>query len=168
MASKRIDSVLVFKYKTCILHPEPGSHMVNPPYRVQVLERVLSILDLVGRTESNLTAAELSRRLGLNKSTGHRLIAVLETHGYLHKDPQSGKYGLGLKLVELGTRAAGRMDLPGIAQTHLERLAAATGETAHIGVLQDDMVLSIAHAQSGRTLRAPVTIGQRSPATFRP
>src|SRR5258706_10998829 len=103
-------------------------------YRVQVLDRALSILDVLA-TENQLAPAAISARIGLHKSTVHRLLSVLECNEYFYRDPMSGPYSLGLRLIELGTRASARLDLSVLARPMLDRLTQETGETAHIGIL---------------------------------
>src|SRR5262249_14376168 len=110
-----------------------------------------------------LGPSEVSERMGLHKSTVHRLLQVLERHRLIEKIAQNGKYRLGLKLFELGSKAVAQLDLRGRARQYLERLVLETGETAHICVLDGDRMLSIANVESPRTLRTPSTVGHRTP-----
>jgi len=74
----------------------------SPRYRIQVVDRAFAILELLANQNSNAGVAEISKQLGLNKTTTHRLLKVLEHHGYVEKNGPDGKYGLGSKLFELG------------------------------------------------------------------
>jgi DNA-binding IclR family transcriptional regulator len=132
-------------------------------YRVQVLERALGVLDVLAG-QDQLAAGEIASRLSLHKSTIHRLLAVLETKGYVDRGTANGKYSLGMKLIELGTRASSRLDLSELAGPVLDRLMERTGETAHIGILSQGAVVSIADSESYKTLRTPSTVGRRNPA----
>jgi len=136
---------------------------VDSPYRVQVLDRALGILDLLADESLELGPSEVSELMGLHKSTVHRLLQVLERHRLIEKIAQNGKYRLGLKLFELGSKAIAQLDLRGCARRYLERLVLETGETAHICVLNGDRMLSIANVESPRTLRTPSTVGRRTP-----
>lgn len=143
---------------------KPASTAQASLYRVQVLERTFCILNAFaenGGTE--LGGAELSARLGLHKSTVHRLLTVLERNRYLEKNPISGKYRLGWKLIELGMHAVSRLDLSEIARPQLERLVEETGETAHMGILRQGEMISVANVESRKTLRTPSTVGRRTP-----
>ena len=133
-------------------------------YRIQVLDRVFGILNLLASENSELTIAKLSSRLQLHKSTGHRLVAVLERNRYIERNPANGRYRLGLRLAELGMEAIARLDLREVARPELERLVEETGETAHLGVLREGKVTSVAHVESRHTLRTPVTVGHQAPA----
>lgn len=136
----------------------------NSPYRVQVLDRVLRVLEILANAESALTLVELSTRLGLPKSTVLRLLMVLESHRFVEKDLQSGAYRLGLKLFELGSKAIAQSNLGDRAKPHLRRLVFTTEETAFVCVLDDGEVLSLEQVESSRTVRIPATIGWRAPA----
>ncbi len=135
-----------------------------PPYRVQVLDRAIAILELLADRSTALGLAEISRQLGLNKTTAHRLLSVLEHHRFVERNGADGHYSLGSKLFELGSRAVSRLDLLQRARPFLRRLVDETGETAHLAVLRQGEVLSLANVESPRTLRTPSTVGRRSPA----
>jgi IclR family transcriptional regulator, KDG regulon repressor len=139
------------------------SEIKDSPYQVQVLDRALGILDLLANGSPELGPSEISERTGLHKSTVHRLLQVLERHRLIEKKAQNGKYCLGLKLFELGSKAVAQLDLRERARPYLERLVRETGETAHICVLDGDRMLSIANVESARTLRTPSTVGHRTP-----
>jgi DNA-binding IclR family transcriptional regulator len=136
---------------------------LDPTYRVQVIDRVFQILDLLAETKSELGATELAQRLQLHKSTVHRLLVTLERHRFLQKNPDNAKYGLGWRLFELGALAVSRVDLLGMARPHLEALVKRTGETAHLGVVAGGELISIASVETNRSLRLPGTVGRRSP-----
>jgi DNA-binding IclR family transcriptional regulator len=132
-------------------------------YRVQVLDRTVGILQALADAHTDLGPAEIAQRLSLHKSTIHRLLASLERYGYIRRQPATGKYGLGLTLFELGSRAVARLNLHGYAQPLLEELVAATGETAHLAVMDRGQMVSVVIAESARTVRTPATVGRRTP-----
>lgn len=134
------------------------------PYRVQVIERAVDILQVLADDSRELGAGEVAERLSLHKSTIHRLLMVLDRHRLIRRNSETGKYALGLRLFELGSRAVSGLHLREQAQRFLEQLARETGETAHICVLDRGEMLSVAHADGPRTLRIPATVGRRSPA----
>jgi len=140
-----------------------GVKVVDSPYQVQVLDRALGILDLLAGESPELGPSEVSEGTGLHKSTVHRLLQVLERHRLIEKIAQSGKYRLGLRLFELGSKAMAQFDLRERAKAYLKRLVLETGETAHICILDGDRMLSIANVESPRTLRTPSTVGHRTP-----
>ena len=136
----------------------------RPTYRVQVLERAVDILQVLSEDSRELTAGEVADRLSLHKSTIHRLLAVLDQHRLIRRNADTGRYALGLRLFEFGTRAVRGLRLRDQAQPHLDQLARETGETAHICVLDRGDMVSIAYAEGPRSLRMPATVGRRTPA----
>lgn len=132
-------------------------------YRVQVLDRAFGVLDLLAHRNSEVGASEISDHLGLHKSTVHRLLMVLEQHRLIERNSVNGKYWLGLKLFELGSKAVARLDLLERAKPFLESLVAKTGETAHICVFDKDEMVSLANVESPQTVRTPATVGIRTP-----
>lgn len=106
---------------------------------------------------------DLCERINLHKSTVHRLISVLEQSRFVEKTA-SGRYRLGLKLFELGSRAVAGLDLRERARPHLERLAFETNETVHLCVLDEGEALYLDKVEPDRSVRLSSAIGRRNPA----
>src|SRR5713226_9765344 len=66
------------------------------------VERALGILEVVSQRSDGLTNSEISRKLGIPKSTASYILRCLERRRYLHRDAGDGKYRLGLKILDLG------------------------------------------------------------------
>ena len=144
-------------------------HVARPrssaaPYRVQVLDRALAILDVLGSRQGNGSLPELCAALKLHKSTVHRLMMALERHSLVDKDPQTGGYRLGLRLFELGSKAIGALDLGQHAQKYLIRLQHETEETVNLGLLDQGQILYAAKIEPEKNLRMAVHVGHRYPA----
>lgn len=133
-------------------------------YRVQVIDRAAAILQVLADAPADLAPVDIAGRLHLHKSTIHRLLMVLEQHRFIRKNAGDGKYALGLKLFELGSHAAKGLTLREHAPPFLARLVRETGETAHVGVLDDGDMLSIANVEGPRALRMRSAVGRRTPA----
>jgi IclR family KDG regulon transcriptional repressor len=112
-------------------------------YQVQALDRTFAILDVLAKSKQLLGPTELGKRLSLHRSTVHRLLAVLERHRYVERDIETAKYRLGLKLVELSSFALPQFEFERSAKPYVDKLAAHTGEAAHMGVLCSGEVMSI-------------------------
>src|SRR5882757_7077860 len=138
--------------------------MRHAPYKVQVIDRVLALLEILAANGPAMTLAELARRVDLPKSTALRLLAVLQRHRFVERESSTGDYRLGLKLLELGSQAAAQFDFGDRAQPCLDRLMSSTGESVYLSVLDGAEVLAIARAESARTVRVPLTAGLRTPA----
>lgn len=130
----------------------------------QTVIRAFQVLDEFTTGEKELGVRELSRRMGLPKSTIHRLLSSLQAVGALEKNPETDKYYLGLKLFELGSVVAAHRGFQDRARQHLEALVAATGETAHLAVLDSDgYALVVDKVASTRTVMVGGAIGVRRP-----
>jgi DNA-binding IclR family transcriptional regulator len=134
------------------------------PYQIQVLDRALALLEVLSHQGPDLTLAQLSEMLKLHKSTAHRLIMVLERHRLIEKNSTTGRYRLGLKLFELGTKAIGQLDLRERSRPFLERAVLHTGETGHLCVYDDGEVVYLDKIEPDRSVRLTSSVGRRNPA----
>jgi len=132
-------------------------------YKVQVLDRAVQILDVLAAAKSPLGPADLASAVGMHRSTVHRLLQVLERHRLIRKETEDAKYALGMRLFELGTQVVTQVDLARRAVPFLRRLADATNETAHICVRSGSDMVSIANVEGPWALRAPASVGRRTP-----
>ena len=128
----------------------------------QTLLRGLDVIDAVAAGPVKL--GDLAARLGLTRSTTHRLASALTDRRYLSFAPQSG-YSLGPKLLELGFRARDELDLTRVAAPHLERLALLTEDTVHLGVLDRGRVLYLDKVPGTRRINISSRIGEVQPVT---
>jgi DNA-binding IclR family transcriptional regulator len=112
----------------------------------------------------DLSLGELSSKLELHKSTVHRLIMVLERHKLVERNSANGRYRLGLKLFEFGTKAVAKLDLRGRARPVLERLVLETSETVHLCILDDTEVVYLDKVEPARSVRMASSVGRRNPA----
>jgi len=131
---------------------------------IRAVERAAAILKAFSPTSPSLGVTELARRLGLHKSTIHRLLATLEHEGFVVQDAEGGRYRLGLQLFELGSLVINSMELQKIARSYLEEVHRACGETVHLAILDEGEVVYIDKIESTRQLRMHSLIGRRSPA----
>jgi len=126
----------------------------------QTLLRGLDVLEAVASGCTEL--ATLSLRLGIARTTTHRLAAALVERRYLNFVPREG-YSLGPKLLELGVRAQRDMPLRQIARAHLERLAEHTQDTVQLGILDCDEVLYLDKVPGNRRFDIRSGVGDRYP-----
>jgi DNA-binding IclR family transcriptional regulator len=126
----------------------------------QTLIRGLDVLEAVAGGATNLVA--LAEALDLNRSTTHRLAATLVGRRYLSFTPRVG-YALGPKLLELGFKARAQMSLPRVSREHMETLAAGTGDTVHLGILDGPRALYLDKIPGSRRVEISSRIGERQP-----
>ncbi|HVY86340.1 MAG TPA: IclR family transcriptional regulator [Caulobacterales bacterium] len=132
------------------------------PSGSQTLLRGLDVIDAV--KEGPITLADLAAKLGLTRSTAHRLAAALIERRYLTFAPRLG-YQLGPKLLELGSLAQRQTDIVQVARPHLENLALLTGDTLHLGVLDGDRALYLDKIPGRRRVEISSRVGDRHPLT---
>src|ERR1700676_5122583 len=142
----------------------PQSKTTDSPYKVQVLDRALAALAILAKSSSDCSLAELCPALKLHKSTVHRLMMVLEQHRLVVKNPDTGRYRLGLRLYELGSRAIDGLDLRGRARPYLDRLQDEFGETVFFCILDEGQVFYVEKVESQQSIRTACTVGSRATA----
>ena len=142
--------------------PQSKTHV--SPYRVQVVDRALAALDVLAKRSSECSLVELCRELDLHRSTVHRLMMVLEQHRLVDKNPETGRYRLGLKLFELGSKAIASLDPRRHARPYLDRLQRELGETVFFCILDDGQVFYLDKVESQQSIRTACTVGSRAPA----
>lgn len=112
--------------------------------RVQSVTRAAAILQVLAVEEAPTSLGDLATAVGLAKTTTHGLVQTLCDVGFVEQDPVSGGYLVGLGLLELSTRSVDVHELRSRALNWTDALAARSGQSAQVGVLDDDAV-RIAH-----------------------
>ena len=100
------------------------------------LHSVLTALDVLDcfSQDEELGISEVARRIGVAKSTAHRLLTTLCARGMAEQNPETGRYRLGMKLFTLGQLAASRSHMRLAAMPLLAELRKRTGDTIHLAI----------------------------------
>lgn len=128
----------------------------------QTLLRGLDVIEAAA--DGPIVLADLAARLGLTRSTTHRLATALVERRYLALLPRQG-YVLGAELLRLGFMAQRQTDLVQLARPHLEALSLATDDTVHLGVLDDERALYLDKISGRRRIEISSRVGDRQPLT---
>ncbi|MDR3565863.1 MAG: IclR family transcriptional regulator [Negativicutes bacterium] len=104
------------------------------PYIVASVDRAVEMLMLLGKHQRDMGVTELSRLLGVQKSTVHSLLQTLLLRGFV-RQTDSGRYALGFGLIRLGEACASQLDLRTVARPLMSELAEETQEIALLAVL---------------------------------
>jgi IclR family acetate operon transcriptional repressor len=131
---------------------------------VAAIERAVSLLDALAEGATELGTNELARRTGLSASTASRVLATLAAAGLVEHVPGSGRYRLGVRLVQLGNAALARLDLRALARPHLQALVEATGETATISLPGEPDAVTVEFVQSPSSVQSVAQLGRPSVA----
>jgi len=123
-------------------------------------ERTLGITELTDRVSTYLEG------IPMDKSTVYRFLVSLIDLGFVYQDPQTEKYGLTLKLFEIGMSVLERLELWREAEPIVEEIARVTGETVHLATLDGDELVYLGKVESTRTLRVSMMsrVGRSAPA----
>ncbi|MBD8500721.1 IclR family transcriptional regulator [Paenibacillus arenosi] len=127
---------------------------------VRAVERALDIL-MCFKDAHDLSLTEISGRVGLNKSTVHRLLATLEEKGFLLRD--GDKFRLGYSVWELAANLTQVDDAAQLLLPEMERLRDQLGETISLYVRDGNDRIRIQAVQSNQAIRRVAPIGVRLP-----
>ncbi|MFF1832749.1 IclR family transcriptional regulator [Streptomyces sp. NPDC058231] len=132
---------------------------------VPAVTRALDVLELFLQSDGTLSAPEVTRRLQLPRTTVHELLTTLAARSYLVTVPgQPGRYRLGVRTYQLGSRYAEQLDLAAEGQQVAREVAETCGETVHVAILEDADVIYIAKVDSTHAVRMVSAAGRRLPA----
>ncbi|MEV0112705.1 IclR family transcriptional regulator [Streptomyces sp. NPDC050844] len=132
---------------------------------VPAVTRALDILELFLEGDGTLSAPEVTRRLQLPRTTVHELLTTLAARSYLVQIPdQTGRYRLGVRAYQLGSRYAEQLDLAAEGQQVAREVAETCDETVHVAVLEDTDVIYIAKVDSTHAVRMVSAAGRKLPA----
>ena len=124
--------------------------------------RVFAILGAIGDS-GQIGISELSQRLGMSKTTVHRVVQTLKALGYVTQEIETERYRLTIRLFELGAKALESVDLVREADVEMRRIGAVTREAVHLGAFDEDAIIYIHKIDADYGLRMQSRIGRRNP-----
>lgn len=132
---------------------------------VNSLFKGLRVLEAFSAERSEMTLSEVGAAADLDPGTAFRMLNTLVMLGYVDRIPESRRFRLTLKVVDLGLHAIGRSDLREIARPILRSLVGEISEAASLGVLEGGDVLYIERVRAGLTrMGVDIRIGTTIPA----
>lgn len=132
--------------------------------RLSSVANAIRLTKAFSEHEYEMGISALAQRLGLAKSTVHRLATTLVEYDILEQNRETGKYRLGLALFELGTLVRRKMDAVSESRDQMHALVEMTGETVQLAVLDHLSVLYIRIRESRQAVRMSSSVGARAPA----
>lgn len=137
----------------------------QPAFRlVGAVQRAFAVVDALADADGELGTNEIARRTGINPSSVSRLLATLVEAGVVEHVPDSGRYRLGLRLLQLGNVVLARLDLRQVARPHLQALVEATGETATLSAPGEPDAVTVDFVQSPSQVQSVARLGRPSVA----
>ena len=135
-----------------------------PSGRLSSVTSALLVLKVFSQAEAELGISSIAKRLGLAKSTVHRLAVSLASEGFLEQNPDNGRYRLGLSLFELGTLVRRRMDVSNLGLPLLGALRDQTQESVHLAILAQTSIMYLYNGESTQAIGTRSYLGARKPA----
>jgi DNA-binding IclR family transcriptional regulator len=149
---------------------EEGFYMRNDqlrqtraPERPSSIEKAIDVLFCFDIQRSQLRLVDISQRLGLHKSTAHRLLSMLKKKGLVVVDPTTQLYSLGPALVELAWIVLRQQDLRSICRPYMEQLRQSTNETVSLNIRMGDRRVCVEELQSNQEIKYSQTFGLTAP-----
>ncbi len=134
-----------------------------PDYAVPALEKALDILEVLADWPEPLSQLEIAQAVDRSPSQIFRVLTTLERRGYLSRDAQSGAYSLSLRLFDLSHRQEPLRSLTDAALGPMRELAAATGQSCNLSVLESGGVRVVAQVESPADFGYRVRVGALFP-----
>lgn len=125
--------------------------------------KAAAIINYLADQEGSRSLSQISSALGYPVSTTYRLAASLKAERFVEQDPLTKKYGIGLRLFEIGLSNNYYKLLAKRAGPVLQEVAEKTGESANLAVLAEGQIVYIAQRHSRQIMKTFVQLGKRSP-----
>lgn len=130
--------------------------------RIQVIDRAVALLDAIARYPHPVSLKVLGAETGLHASTTHRILASLIQNNLVSRDT-GGRYGLGVRLLQLGSRLYNKIDLRAVALPVMESLRDRLGESVNLTIREGDEVVYVEKATPNRMMHVQQLVGSRAP-----
>ncbi|GCD97747.1 transcriptional regulator [Embleya hyalina] len=138
---------------------QPG----RPAGLIGAVDNVLRLLRLFEDHEM-VRVNQVSRDMGLSRSTVHRMLVTLAHHRFVEQEPLSRAYRPGPALIEIGLSVVGRIDVRAVSHDALTRLRDETGETVHLAHLRGPEAVYVDSVESAHAMRTGSRVGWTLPA----
>jgi len=142
---------------------KPEQTNENSQISIQVIERMISLLDALAQYPDPVSLKELSTVTGLHPSTAHRILNDLVVKRFVDR-AEAGSYRLGMRLLELGNIVKSRLNVREAALDFMRALHRKTHQTINLSVRQGDEIVYIDRSFSERSgMQVVRAIGGRAP-----
>jgi IclR family KDG regulon transcriptional repressor len=131
---------------------------------VRAVDRALDVLLCFTNQTPELTMTQIAEQVGIHKSTAHRLLATLENKRFIQRDPETGIYRLGIRLLQMAYLTLEQNDLRRLAAPFMHYLCDQYEENIDLTVLDDTDVVFINIFEGPHRVKLAAAIGQRLPA----
>jgi IclR family KDG regulon transcriptional repressor len=144
--------------------PQAPAKRATPAGSLSSVRSALQLMQVFSVEETELGISALAKKLGVAKSTAHRLAVTLAAEGFLEQNQENGRYHLGLALFELGALVRRRMDVSTLGLPLLGALRDATQESVHLAMLAQTSIMYLYNLESSQAVGTRSYLGMRKPA----
>ena len=130
---------------------------------IQVIDRALDILEILSIEKDGLGVTEIGNRIGLHKSTVHRILSAMAERGYIEKISGKGIYKIGLKFIEISSVYLNNIELKTEARSYLWELTSKLNQVTHLAILDGVDAVYIEKVDVLNNIRLYSQIGRRIP-----
>ena len=121
----------------------------NPIQGNKNIHELASLFSLFSSSQTGeKSASEICNELGMYPSKASRILGALESEGFMEKNPESGKYRIGIRFLELGMIYITNFPLRKIVRPHLEQMAKETKLTASMAILRGKRIICVERLQN--------------------
>jgi IclR family KDG regulon transcriptional repressor len=128
-------------------------------YTVPAVDRAVRILLMLSDGTQGMTLAEIAAATGWHKSSVHKILITLDSHGFLERDESTKRYSPGIELMRCGQSLLKSMQANHSAKIFLKELADYSGETATLAVVRGKRIVIVEVVESRGELRATPPLG---------
>lgn len=132
-------------------------------YMIQSVSHALDVIEQFGIDHEELGVTELSKRLKLHKNNVFRLLATLESRGYIEQNKSTENYRLGLRCLQLGERYVRQIGLLEQARPVMADVVKACKETALLAVYRNEGMVPVEAVETHQPVRIVPAIGDLLP-----
>lgn len=134
------------------------------------VDRAIDVLQLMYDNFDEMGVSEISRALGLGKSTIHRILATLEARGMVYRNIETNRYWLGRKIYLMGLAVGEKMDPNVIIKKFMQEFYEKFNEVINISMLDTGIhgdyisVVVLKESNPEKVLTVDPKIGSTTPA----
>ncbi|MBK3778016.1 helix-turn-helix domain-containing protein [Azospirillum brasilense] len=143
---------------------EGGAARAGDPLMVMSVEKAFRVLNAFDAARPTMSLTQIASIVGLDKSAAQRFTHTLERLGYLHKDPETKRFELTVKTLDLGHHYLRGNGLLERSMPYLMHLSKTTEETINLTMLDDTEIVFVSRFMSRHVLNTDVVLGMRMPA----
>jgi IclR family transcriptional regulator, KDG regulon repressor len=142
----------------------PGEEEVSI-YTVPAVDRAARIMLMLAGGTRGMTLAEIAAATGWHKSSIHKILVTLGSHGFLDREEETKRYALGIGLLKCTQSVLSNLHINQSAKLFLKELADYSGETANLAILRGTKMVIVDVVESPVELRVSPPIGTLDPVT---